>query len=485
MSLKVNVVISFLMALALFCPLSAYSDEIELKPLTLYLSDDPYNLWKDSAVITEDVYSPTTLLGKSGQISYQYELENVLNVDDNENNIKLGSVTKNFSGMIPFRMPLLKKNTLAFSLRDFDSQSNITDSNEDILFRSSQASRINTIVYSTMPISFIKTGIGWEDYNKSDNLFYEVSFVPIEPVSINYRKFQRDMQIETSLIKDAYLARINLDPSEDVKEISIQINVPDTFKVNIAAEDNDSKNAKFSLAASLGPNISAGTSMMRRHLDFLNNISIDDTESGQISGLIDYYSNSAWIVFNPYKTKYIFGIKESTFNIEGGGKVTGDSVLNFWEDLLAGERFFNYDLKIRSTIYHLGIENKTTERLTLRGGIQYILTTPEGNLDHWTPFPIIQIGKLDEEIINLDYKWARLGVLAFGFSYRFRVFELTYAFGQIIPIKVKKVEEIDGIVSETESTIGKGGWDPGNLWDTIVENPGGNIQVLKITWFFT
>lgn len=483
MFLKFNVVIPFLMALSLVYPISALGKELELKPLTLYLSDDPYNLWKDGSVITGDIYSPTTLLEKSGQISFQYELENVLNVDDNKNNIKIGSVTKNFSGMIPFRMPLLKKNTLAFSLRDFDSQGDITDINEGILFRSSQKYRVNTISYSTRPISIIKAGIGWEDYNRNDNLFYEVSFVPIEPVSVNYRKFQRDMQIETSLIKDEHLARINLNPSEDVGEIFIQANVQDKFRINIAAEDNDYKNVKFSLAASLGSNISAGSSMMRRHHDFLNNIIIDDTESGHISGLIDYSSNSAEIVFNPDNIRYMVGVEESLLNIEGGGKVTGDSILNFWEDMIAGERFFNYNLKIRSTIYHLGVENKTTERLILRGGIQYILTTPEGNLDHWTPFPIIQIGRLDEEIINLDYRWARLGVLAFGFSYRFRAFELAYEFGQIIPLKIKKVNEIDGVVSETESAIGEGGWDLENIWNFVKDNPGGNLQSIRLTWY--
>ncbi len=485
-----HVPVAIFICLSVLYPHHVLGKEIDFRPLTLYLSDDPYTLGKGEPDIIRyryhpDLYSPTTLLEQKGHLFLEYQSENVLNikaVDQDKKDINFTS--REVSGLIPLDLPLLKKSAVGFLLKDFEAHGNINDQDQGMFFRSSQEYRLHTIAFSSNPLSFIKAGVGWESYSDRDHIFLEAAVTPLKPISVGYRQYQREMHIDSSLIEDEHLAGFHFRPSEQVREISLTATAPDIIRLYMAIDDNHPENKEFSINASLGSSLSIGHHLMKRHLDFFNEIIIDDLPNGHNGGTIDYSSNGIEIAFHSSATQYLFGVKKSTFAIDGAGKVTGDSILNFWENLLAGDRFFNYNLRIRSTQYHIGIETRSTERLTLRGGLQYILTTPEGILDHWTPFPFVKIGRLDEEIINLGYEWARIGVLTFGFSYKFSNLELTYGIGQIIPLKVKKEKEVDGTVAETESSISGGNWDLGNLWETIKENPGGNLQIIRVSWYF-
>ncbi|MBI5206651.1 MAG: hypothetical protein HY934_02560, partial [Candidatus Firestonebacteria bacterium] len=118
------------------------------------------------------------------------------------------------------------------------------------------------------------------------------------------------------------------------------------------------------------------------------------------------------------------------------------------------------------------------ERLTIRGGLQYIIINPSGNFDHWTPLPFVKIGKLDEENLILDYKKAILGGLNFSMNYRFERFEFIYGIGQLIPI------EVEERFKKTAGTPKKHKYNLDDLWNDIKNNPGGNNQGLKVILYF-
>ncbi|MGA1865726.1 MAG: hypothetical protein ACMUHX_11780, partial [bacterium] len=176
------------------------------------------------------------------------------------------------------------------------------------------------------------------------------------------------------------------------------------------------------------------------------------------------------------------------FRSDGAGLVESDAVLSFWENLLAGKRYFNYNMELDSRQYHLGIESKWTKRLTMRTGLQYIEIEPTGVLDNWTPFPFIGIGRLDEQIREFSYYRITLGILALGLSYRVKNLEFSYGLGQYILLSSKKMEDEDIYYEHEEGEEEKWyriSWnDIKDAWDKIKDNPGGTLHALEARLYF-
>ncbi|MDI6732510.1 MAG: hypothetical protein QME51_04380 [Planctomycetota bacterium] len=471
----------------LYFPFWAIAKETDLEPLTLYLSDDPSVLGSGGLNrYRQKIYHPATLSESKKYLSFLYGNEDVLHLRTGDwQGTSVGSKTNEVSGSIPFELPVLKKSAISFLSKDFASKADVVDNEGGVSFISSQDYKGTVVSFSSNPVPFIKAGIGWEEYvnlsgtsakTSPNNTFYEVAFTPSDNLSLNYRHFQRQMHIEILLDKSPYRGSFLFQPVEDVKETAFSFTVPQILQLNLAVENNSSQNINSFIRTNLSESLSLSYHLQRNEFDFFNKILMDGSSKGHIHGTIDYSGNGIEMNFYPSTTRYILGVSQSSFEIDGAGKVIDDSLLNFWQSLLAGERFFNYNLKTHSTQYYLGVENKTTENLVLRGGLQYILTRPDGYLDHWTPFPLLKIGKLDEEILNVGYTKATLGALTLGFGYRVNNIEFSYGLGQIIPIKIEQRDEAPGI-PPTGDGERKG-------WDKDTKNSGGNIQTLQVIFRF-
>ena len=465
----------FIIILFFFCPIPSIAKETDLTPLTIFLSNDPDALGT-GALTEEDIfhpdpYRPTTMLGQNRRLSLDYHAENVLHIKEgDQQETSITSTSKTFSALLPLELPIFKKSVVTLSAGNFQFSAN--DTNHNLFFKSYQGDENKIISFSSAPFSFIKGGIGWELYTDHSNRFYEAAFTPADGLSINYRVFNREMHIENALSKDNYFATFLFNPSEDVRETSINADIPRIFQCRIALEGSRDGNGVFYLKAFTGPSMTVNYQKQKRAFDFLNEIIINGSANGHISGSINSASDAIEVDHHSSSRRYLLGIKKSTFEMGGAGLVSGGSILNFWENLLAGERFFNYNLSMRNTQYHAGFERRSSESLTFRGGVQYMITKPTGNVDHWTPFPIIKIGRLDEEMINLEYTKATLGALNLGLTYRMKKLEVTYGVGQIIPIATEKR-------GTATADTGPAGED-----DKRKKGSGGTLHSMKATWHF-
>ena len=149
------------------------------------------------------------------------------------------------------------------------------------------------------------------------------------------------------------------------------------------------------------------------------------------------------------------------------------------------------NLGFKSDQYYLGIDKKWSDRLQLRGGLQYILIWPEGDFNNWTPFPFLPIIKLDEQNMEMEYDEIDLAIITGGFSYFIGNIELSYAIGQYIPVETKEKKKAGagggggGGTSDRDNdgrdiTLE----DLEKLWDKIRSSPGGTLQVLQVKWRF-
>ena len=124
------------------------------------------------------------------------------------------------------------------------------------------------------------------------------------------------------------------------------------------------------------------------------------------------------------------------------------------------------------------MENAVSECFIIRGGIQYIYLLPSGEFEHWTPSPVIGVGKFDTNVIPISYKNASFMGLSFGLTYRIKKVELSYGISQLIPLRIEKTE------GSATTPASHGHIDLDNLWKELQKDHGGNMQQLELTWYF-
>jgi hypothetical protein len=469
--------------------------EIDFSPLGLYLSRVPEALGT-GGIETEtrqgaedNIYHPARLPDRKGILSAGYESEIVWRpVEDDWKGTNAGSTTKRLNGLIPLAAaPIIGDASLSFKLASRDTGADAVYKPNGATFGYSRKYETKTAALGIRPFSMLRVGGGVEIYNdgNKDSPFYEVVFQPAEELFAGYREYQRELRLNSYLYKDGHLATLPFVYSKGVKEVRMGVVIPDYLSTEIILEEGEPQNREVKLT--LHPTKTLSISYIKSDIvmDFDSDINIDGSYGGRNKTFIEQHSEGYGAAIKTASgMQYLLNIRKSLFDAEGAGKLVNNSVLSFWESLLAGERFFNYGFNMKSAQYHIGVEKPAAKGLTIRGGLQYIVAEPAGQIDHWTPYPTIKIGKLDEEIIGLKYKRAELGVLALGFSYRFGSFEIIYGMGQIVPLKIEKEKEADGAVTETEYPAGRGEVNLGNLWESIKESPGGNLQLMRIDWHF-
>lgn len=459
--------------------------------LNSFLGDSPQALgtgsFDNSTPVAGDPYHPTAFIGLPQRLSFHYRDENVINkINGDWENTKVGALTRETRGMFSSTLPFLKESAFAFSYKDFAFHADVDTDSRNTMVSAAQVYNSRVISVGSHPFAFLKAGIGLERQAGQDELFYDLALTPGPGLTVGYRRFRRTLVLDNGLFKDGYLAVYRHEAQEDVKELSLNMAAKDLLEINTVIESTGKhNNLDLELATFWGEHLIARYKRFNRQTDFFNPIFINNDSGGHLQGRYTYSGQALTCEIPSGPTTYFLGLKESLFKITGAGKVSGAYILDFWQNLLAGDRYFNYALDTRTTQYHFGLENQTTAKLTTRMGLQYLVVKPEGNLDNWTPIPFINVGRLDEDHLGLGYSKFTLGLISFGFSYRLAGLELTYGFGQFIPLQtVKRREPASPAAAEDSGGDSTSLGGTGTLADYIRHIPGGNLQSLTVTWYF-
>ncbi len=470
----------------------AAAEELDFRPLTFYLSDDPSILGAggidlEKTYSAPSIYHPAALPALPGALSCQYSMENVFHPKEGSwVGTKVGSESSEAAAVIPFDAPIVHKSAIAVLAKKFVFNADVPPDDRPTPFHASQKYEEGAVAFSAAPFSFLKAGIGREAYHDHAGLFSEIVLMPLDGVSLGYRTFKREMTLDASLMQSGHLAEMVLSPiNESVRELSVGAAVPNMLDINLSIDTSRHGTGVLEGRVFLTESVDAELRMQKNKSDFIDGVTIDGAPGGHVSGGLKYTLNDLELHARSSETRYTAGIRWSSFELDGAGIASGGALLSFWQNLVAGDRYFNYDFSTRSTQYYIGMENKTTERLTLRGGLQYIEAAMDGNFDNWTPFPLLNIGKLDDQTTYLQYTRAVLGAVTLGLSYRYQDVELTYGFGQLVPLRTeKRPKEATATSGAEEGGAAGGKFHLGQIWDKIKENPGGNIQSVKVTWYF-
>ncbi len=458
---------------------SAHAGTIVFKPLELFYLDDPVSLGTgslESIADEPDFYKPDNLIEHEGRLSFWYERESILN----EEEAIMRSYTRGVSGLFHLKLPASIESAFGFSITDFDAGSRIIGEH---VFDAQQDISEKVVSFSVRPFPFISAGVGLQlrtDWPDTEG-FYGISVGPFKNMTFGFRQYSRNLDIASSLHSNGHIARFAFSPEEKIRELNFQIDIPFFVRIDASSNMNNLlEDNEIDFIVFPDKQLQIGFHYLKRPLDYSSTIFIDDSDGGHIDIGEDFKSRSFVLRYRKKgsSNEYFAGIKRIESMVQLNGIVGAESIMDFWTNLVAGDRFFIADYSLRSSQYHMGMEYIYSERMVFRAGLQYIDVRPGGELEHWTPYPFIKLGKLDSEVIPINYTKATFAGLSCGFSYRFRQVELSYGISQLVPISVRTE---DGTVTEdiTEERS-----DFGELWEKIKRDPGGNFQQFKVAWYF-
>ncbi|MGA1824542.1 MAG: hypothetical protein ACMUIP_07730 [bacterium] len=483
---------SIMIMLAQSHPAGAY--QMDLAILPLYVSENPeivgmggFNLMREGE--RTDLYHPARLVyEKKNYLSVSYGYENVLNNDGSDwDNILIKSEESKYTGIFNVvREGMIQKITLAAQYADDKARGDGDYTRDDFKLDYNKTIRRTLVSCGIHAGERFSFGAGFEEYDNTTSLFWEAELRNPPTFNVGLRNFSREFDLDFTIEKDGTQGRIPLQYSEDVFEIMCTLYLHKRLTAHFVIDGKHKHRKKFGLHGMVSGNFSLIYCREYGRFGYHQDIFVNGSESGHNNGDADYSLWSAGMQFKiAQKTIYHVTIKKYDFSSKSAGLVEGDAILDFWENLLAGKRYFNYTIGLDSTQYHIGAESKWTDTLTMRGGLQYIAVKPEGCIDDWTPFPFTGLGRLDEHSKALSYSKITMGVLALGLSYTIKDFEITYGLAQLIPLSKEKKEEeaeISDVEDDGKSTLD---WDDvKDVWETIKDNPGGTLHVLEVRWYF-
>ncbi len=321
--------------------------------------------------------------------------------------------------------------------------------------------------------------IGKEDREAKTQYGLEAVLSPVQGIDIGYREYQRNFDLNIFAQEDQQ-GVIPISQRERIREIFFNADLFQPVKLSLIKDLTHTNSYSVAAGYSL-KKIDLSGAVEEQNLTHREDLSIDGKTAGENRGEISYTAMTLGSGIHLNNTNYLhIAFRKTSFDGEGGGRLRSDTVTTFWEEIIVGDRIYIYSLGLNAVQYMAGIESHRSKRLKLRGGLQYVSASPAASLNHWTPFPITGIGKLDETIVNLNVSKIYFVIPTLGFSYSTDKWTLSYGIGQYIPIRMEKRTEKGEIVHED---VAQGG-DFGDIIDAIKEYPGGNLQTLSIQYHF-
>ena len=420
-----------------------------------------------------DIFKPADLVKFNSRLSIGYNRESTIN----DKKTKLNSNTKNLFALSSFDPPYLDRSSFSFLINNFISN-NYFDDKSDVL-EINQNITDETFAISVNPNQSLLLGAGVEHNSGHTHGFYQVEINALRYLSFGFRQFSRTLRMNSLLNSDGHSALFQLAGTENVRELDFALDHSPIYRFQLAFELDQPKNLNVGLNLFPLSRLSIDYQYSGLKYEYFNTISIDGNAGGTI---ISKFTKSAHQLLLRYRqnSQRQFFVNARRVVAQPGiaGNIDAQYVLNFWQDLLFGERDYNAHYTIKINQFNLGMENIISKHFTFRGGIQYIHLTPSGELIHWTPSPVIGVGQFDTKVIPVPYKNASFSGLSFGITYRIKKIELTYGISQLIPIRIEKTE---GSVATPAS---HGHIDLDNLWKELQKDHGGNMQQLELTWYF-
>lgn len=459
-------------------PAHASAEFIALQPLTLFYPSEPRALGIglpvpiEAPVVFND---PLTLIGLPSAIGFGYQYENILREDD----AKLASQQLDIIGILNFDLPHAGPTTAGLRLGDFSSDYRFSGHDETDI---TQDADEQSVTIAAQPSPYLSAGFGVEHIRTETHFLYAVEARIPEWLRVKYREARESAELTARMTVIDHEGELQIAPDNTIRELTLATLLTGPLNMSVTADLKRDRHRTAKIDFAPTETLQLSYRYTERQYAFADVFVIDGTPEGTAAGDINAERHALLFRYvHNDRFEWFSSAQWSQYRFDAGGRIRGEPLFFFWDDLVLGERRFAAEYTLEASQYAVGVEYQRTPAVTLRSGIQYLSVDTTGAFNHWTPIPLLGFGKLDEETISLPYKGATFGGISFGISYRRGAMELSYALSQLLPLERRTVTE-----DSTETSEDTTGLDSNSalndLWSGIRDNPGGNLHVLRLSW---
>ena len=483
------ILLSLVVSLSYFIQYSqdVFGETISMYPLSLFIDEEPEILGSGGIRLhqqsgTNIWRSPAHLTGiKEASLTAAFIRDDTWRVKEGDYK---GSSLRSYAFSLNALVPITEKpdQVIGFTMKSDWVNGRFQNEDGGVGLRYDEDYSQFNVSYGIQPLSWFALGGGIGKENREAEVLYnwEIILNPVQHLDIGYREYQRNFSLNIFAEDDQFRGLIPILHRDRIEEVFFDADLFPPLSLSISKDLSQRDSYKLTTAYSFSKFRFSGTV---EELDVNNRefLSLNGEDAGENRGEIHFKEMTlGGSIHLSFSNEIHLAYRKISIDGEGGGHLKANTVTSFWEEIISGDRIYLYSLGLDAVQYMIGMESQRSKRLKLRGGLQYVSASPAASLHHWTPFPIIGIGKLDETITNLNVDKIHLVILTLGFSYSRDKWTLSYGFGQYIPIRIVKRTEQGETVHED---VAQGG-NFGDIIDAIKEYPGGNLQTLSIRYDF-
>lgn len=255
-----------------------------------------------------------------------------------------------------------------------------------------------------------------------------------DQVRVEMRSVERRVSFPISYVDSENSIDTALTSRRRMNEVGLDARVPEWGEVSMRLDVNQREHASMRWELSVIPGHRVIYEYLHEENPVASDIRVNGDSSGEVFGALSLRSYGLRVLRRGEARDWHVGVKKTTVRLDLNGGVTDDDLIDLWAYLLPGERRFKAKYAADIVQWFIGAETRASESWTTRAGMQYTTARANGNFSHWTPIPLLGVGKLDEENKPLSNERSSALGVSLGATYRVARWEFTYAIAQLIPL---------------------------------------------------
>jgi hypothetical protein len=327
----------------------------------------------------------------------------------------------------------------------------------------------------------VALGVGAENDDGAAAPLAAVAIDVAEGLRLDARTLPRRMRFAVSYADNGDVIDTALLSRRQTNEVGVRARVPEAGELSLRMDANEREHGSLRWTFDTIPDTLVRYEYVREENPLASGINLNGAASGEVFGVFSKKTYGLLVRHRAADHDWIGGVRKTTLRLRLNGGVTDDELIDLWAYLLPGERRFAARYAADIVQWFLGRESRASEMWTTRIGLQYVTARASGNFAHWTPIPVLGIGKLDEKDAPLrDERTAGLGV-TLGATLRWDHWEFSYGLLQLIPLEQSNSD--DGDVS-TSASVGARRTAGAAARQSASRGYGGNMQRVQVAYLF-
>lgn len=283
------------------------------------------------------------------------------------------------------------------------------------------------------PVPWIAVGAGMESRADGNDAMLALRVSPDSNADFTFRSYRPRHAFVAAYTNTERDIAMDLAAQRRVNAVGVQFRGGTTAGFALEADANSPRDLQTELWWKT-PEQRARLRYGHTEKAYLGEVELDAQSAGRVDGLIRIERMQFEYTRNVGLHQLHAGVVRTIYDIALGGNVVDDELIDLWAYLLPGERRFIADYGVDMMQWYLAFDFTQSAAWSIRSGVQYVDIDATSRFEHWTPIPLLGIGKLDVQLDAAAVNSSRVAAIGVGGAFRATRWTLDFGLAQLVPL---------------------------------------------------